>query len=381
LSQTDRAAPFDEPADDILDSENIDTADIGTHFIDADFSARKRKSPDLEDLPLDTSFKLVPEEVLSVSSESVTPSFSHLPQSSLTSAHSPVASTTTSFFDRQLARANRPSASRNFADLFRQPDDILFHGSLESAKQKARTSNLWLLLDLHDPSQFVCQCLNRDLWSDITVKEFIKANFLFLQFSIRSHHGQNYLSLYPVPHSHDSNASANDYQMPHIAILDPRTGERMKVWQKSLSALDFLQEMSDFIDVNCLSLPSPTSRNPQDPIQRPSAVLRDTSPLQDATTTKIPPKSDFKAENIPEPPVSTPNVTRIQFRLPDGKRHVRRYFKYTLVQQLYSSLLFDFPTLNNFDLFFQSTDLKPQANITLDEAGLLNAAISVKALQ
>jgi thioredoxin-related protein len=42
-------------------------------------------------------------------------------------------------------------------------------------------SSKWILLNVQDQTDFNCQCLNRDLWRDETVKEIIRANFIFVQ--------------------------------------------------------------------------------------------------------------------------------------------------------------------------------------------------------
>lgn len=71
----------------------------------------------------------------------------------------------------------------------------------------------YILLNYQDSSEFICQVLNRDLWSDDTLKAYIKENFLFMQISSESTIGKRYLSYYPVD------------ELPHIAIIDPKTGK------------------------------------------------------------------------------------------------------------------------------------------------------------
>ena len=38
----------------------------------------------------------------------------------------------------------------------------------------------WVLLNVQSQNEFNCQCLNRDVWSDDTVKEIVKENFVFI---------------------------------------------------------------------------------------------------------------------------------------------------------------------------------------------------------
>ena len=37
------------------------------------------------------------------------------------------------------------------------------------------------MVTIHDYTEFACQVLNRDLWSEQTVKAVVKAEFLFMQ--------------------------------------------------------------------------------------------------------------------------------------------------------------------------------------------------------
>ena len=46
---------------------------------------------------------------------------------------------------------------------------------------RACVVNKWVILNVQNHDDFACKCLNRDLWSDETVKEIIKANFVFNQ--------------------------------------------------------------------------------------------------------------------------------------------------------------------------------------------------------
>ena len=39
----------------------------------------------------------------------------------------------------------------------------------------------WLVVNIQNVSEFSCQCLNRDVWSNTQIKEIIRENFLFLQ--------------------------------------------------------------------------------------------------------------------------------------------------------------------------------------------------------
>jgi UBX domain-containing protein 7 len=49
------------------------------------------------------------------------------------------------------------------------------------ARTVARENSKWIVVSIHDPTEFPCQMLNRDLWKDKAVKDILKSSFIFLQ--------------------------------------------------------------------------------------------------------------------------------------------------------------------------------------------------------
>lgn len=92
------------------------------------------------------------------------------------------------------------------------------------------------MINIQDPTEFACQIMNRDLWSDSFIKDIIKESFIFLQYTNTSPEGTRYSTLYNV----------NKY--PHVGIIDARTGERVKVWEKQLPPTDFMMEVTEFLE-------------------------------------------------------------------------------------------------------------------------------------
>lgn len=130
------------------------------------------------------------------------------------------------------------SKKRNtLAQLFRPPLDLIFTGTFESAKKLGSKQSKWLLVDVQNTEEFDCQILNRDLWSDTTVKEIIKANFIFLQTYFDTEEGHRLVSCYKIT------------QYPFVAIIDPRTGEKMKSWNKLDTHL-FCENITNFLADN-----------------------------------------------------------------------------------------------------------------------------------
>jgi hypothetical protein len=139
------------------------------------------------------------------------------------------------------------SAQRKLARIFRPPFDLIEKIDLNTARAKARKEARWVLVNIQDTSEFQCQVLNRDFWSNSSVKELVKEHFVFLQYHKDSRSGEQYTQFYPFD------------AFPHIAILDPITGERLKFWNKVPQVSNWISEVYDFLNEFSLD---PGSVNP-----------------------------------------------------------------------------------------------------------------------
>lgn len=99
------------------------------------------------------------------------------------------------------------------ATLFRPPIDIIARLDWNSLLQAGRQENRWILVNIQDPSEFPCQVLNRDCWSNTKLKELIKDKLLFWQVYQDAADGRRVVGYYGL-HSY-----------PAIFIVDPRTSE------------------------------------------------------------------------------------------------------------------------------------------------------------
>lgn len=68
------------------------------------------------------------------------------------------------------------------------------------------------MVNVQDETEFACQVLNRDVWSNAAVRSIIEEHFVFWQVYRNSREGQRYMQFYPFT------------QFPYVAIVDPRTG-------------------------------------------------------------------------------------------------------------------------------------------------------------
>lgn len=75
--------------------------------------------------------------------------------------------------------------AKRLEDLFRPPIDISFSGSFSAARERAKGMNRWLLVDVHNPQEFACQILNRDVWPNKQIREILKDHFVLWQVTNR----------------------------------------------------------------------------------------------------------------------------------------------------------------------------------------------------
>jgi thioredoxin-related protein len=153
----------------------------------------------------------------------------------------PVAEVLDAFRDFQAEGEESAESSSNrrmtLHQLFRPPLELMFRGSLTSAREAGQEQNKWLLVNIQNGQEFNCQVLNRDVWSHQAVKDIIKGNFIFWQVYHDSYEGQRYVQFYNVPIS----------KLPHVAIIDPRTGELMKSWPTSIDHTSFCDSVTEYL--------------------------------------------------------------------------------------------------------------------------------------
>lgn len=130
---------------------------------------------------------------------------------------------------------NNSNRKRTLQELFRPPLELMFRGSLVSARECGSLQNKWLLVNIQNGREFACQILNRDVWSNQTVKDILKEHFIFWQVYHDSYEGQRYVQFYHVS------------SFPHVAIIDPRTGEQMKSWPTTIDHNSFCDSVIEYL--------------------------------------------------------------------------------------------------------------------------------------
>ncbi|KAF9428728.1 hypothetical protein BGZ94_001328 [Podila epigama] len=293
-----------------------------------------------------------------------------------------------------------PKTSR-LADLFKAPLDMMARGDFDHSQRVARSENKWLMVNIQEAGVFACQVLNRDLWSDASVKEVIKENFIFLQFYSDSAEGKKYTAYYPLK------------TYPHISIIDPRTGERMHVWSKTIDPVDFLSDVSEFLDLHSLtdsaskpSLPKKKKlvKNVSDmteeeqlhaammasmggdassAIEIPQDTDEDTALPEEVKESSPAPEVSLFGSIPPvrhEEPTDRSKATRIGFRLSDGSRKMHTFLKDAKVRVLFEFVKAEVEEARTqpFELVFIGRPLLQDLDKTISEAGIENSQVMVQ---
>lgn len=299
-------------------------------------------------------------------------------------------------YTKMVRRPKAMSKEQRLALLFRPPFDLMTKTNLDSAKVKARKKNKWIMINIQDAGIFQCQALNRDLWSSKNVKRLIKPNFVFLQYQYESRNAQQYINFYGLQNKDD---------LPHIAILDPMTGERLKQWNRTVPTPEsFIEEVNKFLGSFSLD---PTTANPT--VKEPTpdidpTTLTEEQQMELAIQQSLGKPSEPAALNehdnsepeheeerfIEDPfdkikpikheePTNQPGITtRIQVRTGDGSRIVRRFKVADTVRTIYEVIKSEIETYSEgkFTLSnHQRENLIDKLDLTIEEAGLKNSSL------
>ncbi|KAG8525398.1 uncharacterized protein KY384_009042 [Bacidia gigantensis] len=339
---------------------------------------------------------------------------------------------------RATGGASEASAKANsLAEMYRPPFELMSRLPWDQARESGKEDKKWILVNIQDPSIFDCQLLNRDIWKNPGIAETVKENFIFMQYSKDDRRGEQYMQYY-----FQNKSSESAY--PHIAIVDPRTGEQVKKWSgpPAPKAPDFLMQLHEFLDRYSLDVAAKNpvaKRKPE--AKKETQVDRMTEEQQlemamqasmagtaapkeddpDDLTRSVGNISDIKLQGGPvdgdallsgaqvepstngasqlptispfasitstnphlEPASSVPNTTRMQFRHPSG-RVVRRFALSDPVRRLYEWLKavpLEGQDGKDFELVFMQKNLIGSLDESIEQAGLKNGTVMVEIIE
>ncbi|KAN0008584.1 hypothetical protein ACTFIU_009308 [Dictyostelium citrinum] len=140
--------------------------------------------------------------------------------------------------ERGINQDKATDKQKSLAELFKPPLDILSFGTFDEIKKMGEQKKFFVLVNIQDVQEFDCQKLNRDTWSNKDLKELIGENFVFWQVNHANSEGKWFTQIYPV------------YKYPYIAIIDPRTGQKLQDMTGFIDAEEMAQYLVTFLSTN-----------------------------------------------------------------------------------------------------------------------------------
>jgi len=240
-----------------------------------------------------------------------------------------------------------PRRPKTLADIYRRPAEICFNGSFDELRQAGREQGRWLLVNIQSPTEFASQQLNADTWSDEMLRIIVSASFLFWQQYMDDDLGSKYVRHYNVT------------ALPHIALIDPVTGQLVKSWTGFKDAerlMDKLTEMADTPPTDGYAAEAMVEETTPRPAgggggggggggddeflkQAIAASLGNANygvgPTDSAPEAE--PEAPWPAAP-PEPEAGVPDVMTLRVRLPDGAQHTQRFLPQHTLRDLLCSV-------------------------------------------
>uniref|UniRef100_A0A1D1XQF1 UBX domain-containing protein 7 n=1 Tax=Anthurium amnicola TaxID=1678845 RepID=A0A1D1XQF1_9ARAE len=305
----------------------------------------------------------------------------------------------------QSVASSASSSQDNLASLYRPPFALMYHGPFEKAKVEASLQDKWLLVNLQSTDEFSSHMLNRDTWSNEAVAQTIRSNFIFWQVYHDTSEGKKVSTYYSL------------VNIPAILVIDPITGQKMRVWNGMMQPDRLLEDLLPFMDggpqEHRAVLPCKRPRESADTAKFISADRtskegdREVSP---AVTASIEDGRDFAGSGatggeepkcdkevvttsstekpiyppLPEEPKGNRELLcRVGIRLPDGQRVQRNFLRTDPIQLLWSFCSSQLGEGETRSFRFTraipgvSMSLEYESKLTFAESGLSNSMISL----
>ncbi|XP_010476513.1 PREDICTED: plant UBX domain-containing protein 7 [Camelina sativa] len=300
------------------------------------------------------------------------------------------------------------SAPRDsLASLYRPPFHLMFQGSFEMAKATSSSQDKWLLVNLQSTTEFSSHMLNRDTWANDAVSQTIKANFIFWQVYDDTTEGRKVCTYYKLE------------SIPVVLVIDPTTGQRMRMWSGMVEPENLLEDLVPFMDGGprehfaSLSKKRPRGSFSLTPHSKPKEDvakdeeeeelrralaaslednnMKDSSGDQSTITPEAVAVAAVTSAVLPtfpplpeEPKGGDRSVQcRVGIRLPNGQRLQRNFLKTDTIQLLWS---FCYSQLEESErkkplkltqaIPGESKTLEYESNLTLEQSGVANSMIS-----
>lgn len=293
----------------------------------------------------------------------------------------------------QGSTSTAESSRENLASLYRPPFELMYRGSFEKAKEAANNQDRWLLVNVQSTQEFHSHMLNRDTWGNEALAQTITSNFIFWQVYDDTEEGSKIKTYYKL----DS--------FPVTLVIDPITGQKMRLWRGMIQPENFLESLLEFMDGSPKdhhhklsnnrtrenSQPSPPKiqdeSNEEDEDLKVAQALSmgtmeedNNETLKDLEAIKEVPKLSYPP--LPEEPKGDRNlVCRVGLRLPDGRRVQRNFLRSDPIQLLWSFCAANCGEERAFRLTHAIPgavkDMEYESALSFEESGIANSMISV----
>lgn len=329
-------------------------------------------------------------------------------------------------------------APSSLSAMFAPPTHILHRaGGFQGARNRAKDERKWLLVNVQADSDFACHALNRDVWRNDLVEALITSSFIFWQAMNDTGDGSTYTQRYGVnafPHVAiiDPRTGRLMWKKEGWNMIDPMTSEQ------------FAQIAADFCSQHSFDRPpvaNPPGIRPNRPTKRPVEDLSEQEQLEkairesqgldidmdnysdedDHSTTNVHDDDDDDVDVVPPPsaklksdstsrittsvPIKFPpkkektfeevilemdigeepkeNGARVQIRMPDGGKIVRKFKKEDTVKVIYAFVSQSNEEAKKGKSFemkagYPPKNLRSKVDATIDSCNLSGESITVR---
>lgn len=142
-----------------------------------------------------------------------------------------------------FANSDGTARGDGLAALFRRPTHLNFSESFDHAMTAGQRRKKWLLVNMQRSDVFACHIMNRDVWADPAIEALVQDHFIFWQRDEATPDGAHYKQFYRYA------------RPPHVALIDPRSGERLRAWGGDGEPVDtklIRTALNDFVRRNSL---------------------------------------------------------------------------------------------------------------------------------
>jgi len=278
--------------------------------------------------------------------------------------------------------------SSAFGELYKAPDELNHAGDFESAQQKAKAEEKWLLVNIQKGDVFDSHKLNH-VFRDEMIHEMVDASFVFWQRDYSKSQGEAFNVLYKIA------------EFPVVLVIDPRTGRLVKKWAgkrwfDESSAAECITEFLDSFGDKPGSknpaamrtppggpMPAALSGVPTAPLGAPGLSDGAAKRPGEAPAAAAEAKRPAVLPAMPEEPPEGPECVKVRICLASGKRVMRRFLGSDPV-----SVMFDFVSattevdVSSFDLqLTQPTrSLAEHKTVSMKDAKVHGEQIQYRAL-